>query len=79
MNVWKFIAYSTAGAFIWSILLVQLGVVFGERWAEIRHMLQPFDLLIAAVVIAAVVLFVWWRLGTPGLDRVRRRPNDADA
>ena len=79
MNIWKFIAYSTAGAFIWSILLVQLGVVFGERWAEIRHMLQPFDLLIAVIVIAAVVLFVWWRLGTPGMSRLRRRQNDADA
>ena len=28
--------------------------------------LQPFDLAIAVVVVLAVVLFVWWRLGMPG-------------
>jgi membrane protein DedA with SNARE-associated domain len=71
MNLVKFTLYSTAGAFIWSILLVQLGVSFGQRWTEIRHLLQPFDLLIAALVIGAVVLFIWWRLGMPG----RRRKN----
>jgi membrane protein DedA with SNARE-associated domain len=80
MNLWKFVVYSTAGAFIWSILLVQLGVVFGAQWTEIRKLLQPFDLLIAVLVIAAIVLFIWWRLGTPGMDRVRRvRQHDADA
>src|SRR3990172_6373887 len=62
MHLGKFVVYSTAGAFIWSILLVQLGVVFGERWTEIRHLLQPFDLLIAVLVVAAVVLFIWWRI-----------------
>jgi membrane protein DedA with SNARE-associated domain len=71
MNLVKFTLYSTAGAFIWSILLVQLGVSFGQRWTEIRHLLQPFDLLIAALVIGAIVLFIWWRLGMPG----RRRKN----
>src|SRR3990170_3471195 len=50
MNVFKFVVYSTAGAFIWSIILVQLGVVFGQRWTEIRHLLQPFDLGIAVLV-----------------------------
>jgi membrane protein DedA with SNARE-associated domain len=74
MHLGKFIVYSTAGALIWSILLVQLGVVFGERWTEIRHVLQPFDLAIAVLVIGAVVLFIWWRLGMPGRSRLRRGP-----
>jgi membrane protein DedA with SNARE-associated domain len=74
MNLVRFIAYSTAGALIWSIILVQLGVTFGERWTEIRHLLQPFDLGIAVLVIAAIVLFVWWRLGMPGRRRLRRGP-----
>ncbi|MEO6350751.1 MAG: DedA family protein [Candidatus Limnocylindrales bacterium] len=72
MNLLKFTVYSTAGAFIWSILLVQLGVIFGARWVEIRHMLQPFDLLIAVLVILLVVGLLWWRLGMPGWSRVRR-------
>jgi membrane protein DedA with SNARE-associated domain len=74
MNLFKFIVYSTAGAFLWSILLVWAGVQLGSRWQDIRHLLQPFDLAIAVLVIGAVVLFVWWRLGMPGRSRLRRGP-----
>jgi membrane protein DedA with SNARE-associated domain len=66
MNLGKFIVYSTAGAFIWSMLLVYAGTVLGANWTQIRHALQPFDLAIALGVVALVVLFVWWRLGMPG-------------
>jgi membrane protein DedA with SNARE-associated domain len=66
MPVGRFIAYSTAGALIWSTLLVYAGTVLGENWTEIRHALQPFDLAIAVGVIALVGLFIWWRLGMPG-------------
>jgi membrane protein DedA with SNARE-associated domain len=66
MPIGPFIIYSTAGAFLWSALLVYAGTVLGANWEDIRHALQPFDLLIAVAVVGAVVLFVWWRLGTPG-------------
>jgi len=69
MDLKRFIVYSTAGAFLWSMLLVYAGTVLGENWADIRHMLQPFDLAIAVGVVLAVVLFIWWRLGTPGRPR----------
>jgi membrane protein DedA with SNARE-associated domain len=66
MHLGKFIAYSTAGAFIWSMLLVYAGTVLGANWTQIRHALQPFDLAIAFGVVALVALFIWWRLGMPG-------------
>jgi membrane protein DedA with SNARE-associated domain len=69
MPLGKFIAYSTAGALPWSMLLVFAGEQLGSRWVDIRHALQPFDLLIAALVVAGVLLFVWWRLGMPGRRR----------
>jgi membrane protein DedA with SNARE-associated domain len=69
MPLGRFIAYSTAGAFLWSMLLVFAGVQLGSRWADIRHALQPFDLAVAVIVVAAIVLFVWWRLGMPGRRR----------
>jgi membrane protein DedA with SNARE-associated domain len=66
MPLGTFIAFSTAGAFLWSILLVWAGVQLGSRWEDIRHALQPFDLLIAVAVVALIALFIWWRLGRPG-------------
>lgn len=72
MPVRRFVLYSTIGALPWSMLLVFAGQQLGARWADIRHALQPFDLAIAVLAVAAVVLFVWWRLGMPG----RRRAAD---
>jgi membrane protein DedA with SNARE-associated domain len=69
MPLRRFIAYSTAGALPWSMLLVFAGQQLGARWLDIRHALQPFDLAIAIGVVGLVVLFVWWRLGMPGLRR----------
>ena len=66
MPIGPFIIYSTAGAFIWSILLVYAGTVLGAHWVDIRHALQPFDLGIAVGVVAAILGFIWWRLGMPG-------------
>jgi membrane protein DedA with SNARE-associated domain len=66
MPVLTFIVYSTAGAFLWSMLLVFAGVQLGANWVQIRHALQPFDLAIAVAGVAAIALFIWWRLGMPG-------------
>ena len=78
MNLVKFIVYSTAGALVWSTVLVQLGVSFGQNWHRIRELLQPFDLAIAVLAIAAIVLFVWWRLGMPCRRRLSRRSAKGD-
>ena len=75
MRLSTFILYSTAGAFIWSALLVYAGTVLGEHWVDIRHALQPFDLLIAVGVVGLVLGFIWWRLGTPGRPRRTGRAN----
>jgi membrane protein DedA with SNARE-associated domain len=71
MPVGKFVVYSTLGALPWSIALVWAGQQLGANWVEIRHMLQPFDLAIAVLVVAAAVGLLWWRLGMPGW---RRKP-----
>jgi dihydrolipoamide dehydrogenase len=47
------------------------GVDFGSRWQDIRHALAPFDLVVGVLVVLGVVLFIWWRLGTPGWRRRR--------
>src|SRR6476659_2465015 len=72
MDLRKFIIYSTAGAFIWSAVLVYAGVLLGDNWVSIRTALEPFDLLIAVIVFLLIGLFIWWRIGFPGLGRLRR-------
>ena len=72
MPLGRFIVYSTAGALPWSFLLVFAGEQLGANWVDIRHALQPFDLAIAAAVVLAVAIFVWWRLGMPGRPRNAR-------
>src|SRR3954464_11063150 len=80
MDLRKFILYSTAGAFIWSAVLVQAGVLLGNNWVQIRTALEPFDLVIAVVVFLLIGLFIWWRIGFPGLGRLRAQGSgDADA
>jgi len=69
MPLRTFVLYSTAGALPWSIFLAFAGLQLGTHWVDIRHALAPFDTAIAIAVVAAVVLFVWWRLGTPGRPR----------
>jgi membrane protein DedA with SNARE-associated domain len=71
MPLGTFIAYSTAGAFLWSTALVFAGVQLGSRWEDIRHALQPFDGVIAVIVVLLVAFFIWSRLGRPGW---RRKP-----
>jgi membrane protein DedA with SNARE-associated domain len=69
MPIGKFIVYSTLGALPWSILLVWAGEQLGANWVDIRHALEPYDLAIAILVVAAGLLFIWWRLGMPGWRR----------
>ena len=66
MRLAPFILYSTAGAFLWSTILVYAGTLLGDNWVDIRHALQPFDLLIAVGVVGLVLGFIWWRIGMPG-------------
>ena len=65
MPIRTFVLYSTAGAFIWSTVLVWAGVQLGQRWTEIRHALQPFDLVIAVVAVVGLAALLWLRLGRP--------------
>lgn len=69
MPIGRFVVYSTLGAIPWTIALVYAGTVLGANWTQIRDTLKPFDTLILVACVAAVVAFVWWRLGHPGWRR----------
>jgi membrane protein DedA with SNARE-associated domain len=69
MPIGRFTVYSTLGAIPWTIALVYAGTVLGANYRDIRRTLAPYDTLIVAACFAAVLLFVWWRLGRPGWRR----------
>jgi membrane protein DedA with SNARE-associated domain len=69
MPIKPFVVYSTLGAIPWTIALVYAGTVLGENWVRIRDDLKPFDNLILVACVAAVALFVVWRLTHNAPDR----------
>lgn len=72
MPLGKFVLYSTLGALPWSIALVWAGTQLGVNWEQIRHALGPFDIVIAVGVIGMAAVLLMWRLGWPGMGRLRR-------
>jgi membrane protein DedA with SNARE-associated domain len=69
MPIGRFTIYSTLGAIPWTIALVYAGTVLGSNYTRIRDDLKPFDTLILLACLAAVVLFVVWRLSSGRSDR----------
>ncbi len=62
MPLWRFIAFSLAGAVPWVMLLVWGGTLLGDHWIELKHALKGLDYLVAAGLAALVGLFVWRHL-----------------
>jgi membrane protein DedA with SNARE-associated domain len=64
MPLWRFVAFSVLGAIPWVMLLVWGGMVLGDRWVDIKQSLKGLDYLVAAVIVAAVGLFIWRHVRT---------------
>ena len=63
MPLGRFTLYTTAGCFLWMLLLTYLGYKVGENWKDLQEKLHYFDYVIAASILAAIVYFGlrWWR------------------
>lgn len=68
MNIKEFLAYTFFGTLLWSVLFAWLGVKTGAHWERIREMIHGLDSLIAVMILAALVWYVW-------LHIERRRSN----
>lgn len=62
MNLKKFALFTFMGALPWCTLFGYLGVRLGEHWEYIRLKLHQFDLLMAFLVVAAVVWYIYRHL-----------------
>lgn len=59
MHFGKFLVYTFLGSFIWSVGLTYGGYLLGEHWEGVRAILRPFDPLMAALILALVVFYVY--------------------
>lgn len=67
----KFHLYTFLGSWPWCFLLAYVGVKLGENWDKdprLRLWFHRFDVVILALIVVAVVLFVW----THWKNRIRR-------
>jgi membrane protein DedA with SNARE-associated domain len=59
MPLWRFTLFSVLGAIPWVMLLVWGGMQLGDHWLELKQSLKSLDYLVAALIVAAVGVFVW--------------------
>jgi len=55
----KFVLFSFVGSLIWSAVLAYAGMKLGENWERVRAVMQRFDYLIAAIILALIVAYVY--------------------
>ncbi len=62
MDVRKFIIFTFAGAFLWSLVLTYAGYYLSSRWEEVSHFLRPFSFLVVAILLAVAGWYIWRHL-----------------
>jgi membrane protein DedA with SNARE-associated domain len=59
MDLKKFCIYTIIGATIWNTFLAYLGYVLGKNWDKVRQFTEPISIVVAAVLVAGFVFFVF--------------------
>lgn len=58
MNFWRFTLYTALGCIPFVFALALLGVVAGENWEAVRHVLEPASWAIAVIVAVLLVIVI---------------------
>ena len=61
MNLKKFIVYTTAGSFIWSIVLTYLGLILGDNWHVLSQYFHILDFVVVGGILLLVLYFIYKR------------------
>ncbi len=65
MRLLPFVLLTTVGSAVWNTVVAGAGALLGENWERVIHLLDSYSVvvyvLLAAIAIAAVVLFLRWR------------------
>jgi len=74
MSFSKFFVFVAAGDFLWSALLIYLGSVLVNNWAQLNHYFHQFDLIIILAGLAVGVCYIKHKL-TKHRKRKKQRSN----
>lgn len=62
MSLWRFNFYTFLGSFLWCLALAWIGLKLGENWNTLGVYFHRFDAVMGAVIVAAIVWYVWRHL-----------------
>ncbi|AOV17130.1 alkaline phosphatase [Acidihalobacter aeolianus] len=62
MEIKRFVLYTFAGSFLWSLGLAELGVKLGENWDTLGPYFHRFDVVIGGLLIVGFALYVYRHL-----------------
>lgn len=66
----KFVMFNFLGAAVWVTVVASAGYLFGQYWNQLIHVVQQFNLFVAAFVLVGILVW-WWRRRL--LDRADER------
>lgn len=69
-----FAIYTFVGSFIWTAALAYGGFYFGSRWEELRAIMRPFDIPIAAVLGFGFVYYIIHHIRRGAIRTEREAP-----
>lgn len=74
MDLKRFLIYSFLGALPWNLALAALGYAFGENWERLQATFSDYNLLMWALLAAALAAVgVWWWVRRGRTARARSR------
>ena len=59
MPILPFIALTTVGSFVWTLLLTYTGLVLGANWEEVLGFIKQYERIMIGAMVIAFLLFAW--------------------
>ncbi len=61
-NYRKFLVYTFAGSFVWSLVLAYVGLKLGPQWLVLRERFRWLDYVVVLAIIIFLIFWVWRHL-----------------
>lgn len=69
MPLGTFTIYTLVGSLVWNGALVGAGYVLRDQWEEVEPVMATFQWVVVAVIVLAVLVWVWTRFLSPSARR----------